>query len=825
LDSPLSHWGRGSIKLKIQWIYSSSALLEYFLLLSETRLTNLRESLEGMAQQLENKNKADEKKRERSDGFKAVRIHDLLSLPKQESQVPGVKKFPELKAGRDRLPPEKKHTRGEASPSDAHGSKRKMVEKRSKLPISASTSLSAPAKFSVQRIRALSRQQLKLSSVRSFRSLGPILKTESGRNHGGGTVSSILTETGRNRRDGAISVAGGTDSEVLEKDGPNLASSLSTDISATPPAAPLVRARKSYESTASRESEPSAPSNTRSISEEDVFRSDSERLVNEKLRVPQAAPAAMSTQAKDYATTFFKSRNTFERASRRTLQSVLNPGGWLTIRPITVLNLPDTYTGMFVKLRYGSEVLVSETVDAKVNPTWQKPDEIRAGRTRRPSDLRVGALDGSQGNLHIHVAPQKTSGSIQLSVIGERSSKQLLTKAELGVLDLPLGATIAACIDSIQESRDSTNSTVPTPMYVRWFPLLSPKDAVPVEGDRGLSLRPPEAEKTSDDLFHEYFAPCIQLSIIWWPDEEGDENCIPQGRRTSQPTELYPSSHPGPSAPPLVKNYFNADIARVSAALIDSQKANELLSFSAMDIDVRYWVTKAKTRIGVSIGWLQFDHQDDNAREPVIMAPTPNLQQFVPVIQILAVKDNLRSETDVLSFHFIDISVAEFDITIEESFLFDLFDFLSSVKLRRRLKTQVSHSNRGSHSDGTDQKLSGFSDLQDPSEPGLLSLLIGDESGPRRESKVYIEQLFLGVVKVNLSYLKGKKQVWEFANQGPRGEKGLEGVLALPKNALALGERAINYTLHHHDKSDVFIGWSQQTYAEDLWAEDSGTYA
>jgi hypothetical protein len=212
---------------------------------------------------------------------------------------------------------------------------------------------------------------------------------------------------------------------------------------------------------------------------------------------------------------------------------------------------------MFVKLRYGSEVLVSETVDAKVNPTWQKPDEIRKERTHPPSELRVGTRGGNQGDLHIHVAPQKTSGSIQLSVIGERSNKRLLTKAELGVLALPLGATIAACIDSMEESRSSSPSNPTTPKYVRWFPLLSPKDAVPVEGDRGLRLRPPESEKKSDDLFHEYFAPCIQLSISWWPDveaggpsnEKSDESRIPHGERTGQSTERPTATQPGQCLP------------------------------------------------------------------------------------------------------------------------------------------------------------------------------------------------------------------------------------------------------------------------------------
>jgi hypothetical protein len=726
-----------------------------------------------------------------------------VSLPKQELQVHASKKLSDSKSGRDRQPSEKP-TRDERTILSLQESKRKTSDSDSKLLTQSSGSFGTPGNYAVRRIRLLSKKKLKLSRVRKS--------------------DSTDTETGIDSAGGGA-LAGVTDSEVSEEDIPIVAPSLSSAVKVSGIAARMLRAaRKNLEAKANRENEASTPTSTRNIFEEDVFGSDSGRLVNKKLRVPQAGPGSMSTEAMKYAENFFKSRNIFERVSRRTLQAVLNPGGWLTIRPITVLNLPDTYTGMFVKLRYGSEVLVSETVDAKVNPTWQKPDEIREGRGQRPSELRVGSRDGNQGDLHIHVAPQKTSGSIQLSVIGERSNKRLLTKAELGVLALPLGATIAACIDSIDDFRDPSHAKPIAPTYVRWFPLLSPKDAVPVEGDRGLRLRPPESEKTSDDLFHEYFAPCIQLSISWRPDveagdpsnEESDESCIPPGGRTLQSTERQNATQPGASASPMVKNYFNADIGRVSAALIDSQRAIELLSFSAMDIDVRYWVTKAKTRIGVSIGWLQLDHQDDNPREPVIIAPTPTIQQYFPVIQVLAVKDNLRSETDVLSFQFIDISVAEFDITIEESFLFDLFDFLSSVKLRRRRKIRTSNPNGDNHRDGSN--LSGFSDMQDADEPGLFSLLIG-ESGPGRESKVYIEQLFLGVVKVNLSYLKGKKQTWDYTNQGSWGEKGLEDVRNLPQTALALGERIINYRTHHHDKSDVFNRWSQQTYDEDRWAE------
>ena len=37
-------------------------------------------------------------------------------------------------------------------------------------------------------------------------------------------------------------------------------------------------------------------------------------------------------------------------------------------------------------------------------------------------------------------------------------------------------------------------------------------------------------------------------------------------------------------------------------------------------------------------------------------------------------------------FEFIDVSIAEFDLTIEENFLFDFFDFFSALRLRRGLK-------------------------------------------------------------------------------------------------------------------------------------------
>lgn len=93
-----------------------------------------------------------------------------------------------------------------------------------------------------------------------------------------------------------------------------------------------------------------------SIPQVDAYtnQSESDRIVFEKLSLPDQAPPSLRSSADTYAQRFISSRTSFERAARMSLRTVLNPGGWLTIRPITALNLPDTYNGMFVRIRYGA---------------------------------------------------------------------------------------------------------------------------------------------------------------------------------------------------------------------------------------------------------------------------------------------------------------------------------------------------------------------------------------------------------------------------------------------------------------------------------------
>lgn len=106
----------------------------------------------------------------------------------------------------------------------------------------------------------------------------------------------------------------------------------------------------------------------------------------------------------------------------------------------------------------------------------------------------------------------ETSKSLRLTVIGER----LQSRVEIGVLEIPLGPALECCAQSMEDHEEDWSRLhqkgLP-PAYVRWFPLMSPSEAVPIEGDMGKSARPLESEKLHDNMFAEYFAPCIKLAL------------------------------------------------------------------------------------------------------------------------------------------------------------------------------------------------------------------------------------------------------------------------------------------------------------------------
>lgn len=121
---------------------------------------------------------------------------------------------------------------------------------------------------------------------------------------------------------------------------------------------------------------------------------------------------------------------------------------------------------------------------------------------------------GSRGNdLKIQVEPFETSKSLRLTVIGE---SPLQVNVEIGVLEIPLGAALECCAQSLEDFEEDRKKPRPKgllPAYIRWYPLMSPSDCVPIEGDMGKHIRPLETEKLHDNMFEEYFSPCIKLAM------------------------------------------------------------------------------------------------------------------------------------------------------------------------------------------------------------------------------------------------------------------------------------------------------------------------
>jgi hypothetical protein len=106
--------------------------------------------------------------------------------------------------------------------------------------------------------------------------------------------------------------------------------------------------------------------------------------------------------------------------------------------------------------------------------------------------------------------------------------------------------------------------------------------------------------------------------------------------------------------------YLYVRVDQISAALIDSSRTRELVSFSARDADIRYSVTTAKTRLAVAVGHIQLDQQSFgmNTQVPVLLSPTP--AKFPqPTLQFLAWKDNIRSKLDLDSYEYVALQVRQ----------------------------------------------------------------------------------------------------------------------------------------------------------------------
>ena len=762
LNTHGSHLGRGSVKVRVQWIYTMPALVQYLLLLSESRIVAIKESIDVVANQLERLVESENETRAGQDGIQAVRIGDLLSFPKYKR-----------KENIDNLRLQK------VKASMVKKSVGPLLASEESLPLTLSTDSQDRFTELPVLLRPHTHERGFKKTANSLHAVAYILEKQISKKR------LQRLNTARQPLDDILNATDGLIPLSLIRSW-NVVQALFTDADFE------AKFNGDFIKATPRSELPSSDStNTLQLNNSEVTNG-----ISLKLLAPENAPTWIQTNINVYIDEWIQSRSRFDRTARVSMNTVLHSGGWLSIRPITALNLPDVFTGMAVKIQYGSETYTSDTADVRsLDPSWYKIN-------RRDSNVDDWELV-SHNDIHIHIAPQLTSGTIRLSVIGEKKHKRPSSKTEIGVVHLPLGATISCLLDCEESHME----------LLRWFPLST--STARMEGDGGLNVRPPDTEKESDSDFKEYFAPCIQLALFWSPDNgnvfvnntaDGSPNLEGQKRHIQDFTEVSRLGTKRHST--FVKNYLNADIGWISAALIDSQRACELLSLNVKDIDLRYFVTSAKTRMGLTVGWLQIDYQDNDEREPVILSPTPT-GLLSPVIQTLVVKDNLRSETDTLSFDFIDISIAEFDFTVEERLLIDLMKFLSSLHARQktRMRTNTLDVTTTDHPTNSDNLFILHNDGS--SAKSFASVLMSKPNKLEKKEKIYIKELVIGIIKVNISYLKGR-------TRDAAAESSLRKVLKVASDEL------FQRFFYNEDTSDPYLAWSQSTFDDDLKARNEG---
>ena len=727
LENDHSDWGRGSVKLRIQWIHTPLALHRYFVHISEEKLWSLQQKKDRIERQVQFIEMR-KRQREDADNVQPLRFQELFSMSKNNTKARAaqmlrnrkstqhvVKKLIDplrssvLKTGRDRagigtdpqpeptnvslLPTTKFHLTV-SPPTDL--SKRKRLASSGLLP-----ELEDQIIETRQAIQRFNPSRPRFESSQTFES--DYIKLPPGAFKSWATVHAVRAHSRLELSvlDGEIKIGLRDESSVS------------------------AHSKRSYES-----------GNT---------------VISKALLPPFGSPSCLIDLAKATSSSFTEARTSAHQAARMTLQTILNPGGWLTIRPQTAINLPEGFSHLFVKVKYGSEVLTTASASSPTSPVWSP---LSSGDTRN--------------DIHIHVAPQKTSGSIRISVVGEKRNQKIRSRTELGVLFLPLGASIAACVSETTEENLAAK-------YVRWYPLKNPKDMSQSEGDAGLSTKPSETEKSDYRKLESDFAPCLKLTLLWSPGSEED-------------TKRHDATTHSSLRIPSIRNYFTAEFNSISLALIDSDRAKEVLSLNLLDLDLHYWATRTKTRFGMTAGWIQADYQDDDTREPVVLSPSQS-DQLVPVLQFLAVKDNSKSMRGVAALDFVDVQLAEFDVTIEENLIFDLFSLLKSVFG----ETDIDN-------DGI-RSVTAFDQLANQKTEDFYEYLTDNADGSQETNmKLYIKHFFLGVLRVNFSYVKGRRSNGEI----------LTNDQILPHQKVDDNE---NFS------SDALLGWR---YNEQLRSDDYG---
>jgi hypothetical protein len=333
---------RGSIRLRVQWIYNTSGLLDYYLLCTERRLAILQSRRDGLKRQLTSVRDAVQQAREQEESFAIKTVPALALLHKKKKSM--------------YIDPP---TTGARDDNDFQSSKVRGVSAKDKLKRTINA-----ARF-MGKIKRLSDVDNKNESAQSFHS-GSMFEDDSIRV----TNDSLTSQDWIVDSAVSASLINSQPSNTSESSGRAqtkaalsfLSLSHLMNYAENDPSTRLLHLRWQTWKHKMHNGEKFSPVSSWNISHVLVNLNVTSSTAHEKkqrsrdendefLMLPPATPILIVRREKNELRALRRSRALFSKAARRSLGSIFNPGGVLTIRPITALNLPDHFTSMFLKLR------------------------------------------------------------------------------------------------------------------------------------------------------------------------------------------------------------------------------------------------------------------------------------------------------------------------------------------------------------------------------------------------------------------------------------------------------------------------------------------
>jgi len=392
---------------------------------------------------------------------------------------------------------------------------------------------------------------------------------------------------------------------------------------------------------------------------------------------------------------------------RESYTRIKTVGGVLEMRPIQALNLNQVDRHVFLNVRYGptTGVRSAPSIPGVVH-RWSRDHGIGAETPTSPLRYRRDHRFPDTVRIQVEESMNKSLGTLQLGIYAEH----VASLVEIGRVELPI-MNVLECL-SVREE------------YVKWFPLAPAGDCVHFEGDDGEDWWILGSEESQPTRYQDRM--CIQLALRWEP---------------------FRARNLGPT-----KYYVCAVLGGVSVTLSKSKPATGLLQATVSDVELVVEESSKRTRLATSANWIQIDNQLPSCNEMVVLAPTL-VDSLQPVFQLRVSRNNASSHGNFLSLKYITVMLQELDIRIDQGLLLELWHFVGE-NWRKLFGSPIRDRNASSpgsrvvHARATD----GTEALPASSTTRRSA---ARHRSSARGSKVYIEQLCLFPVKVNLTIGRG----------------------------------------------------------------------